>query len=99
MAGPAGHDLLSAEVVAVDSIHHGYHLARRLLSWSIGFPLRIRCSGTHVAVAATNAERGRKESHRSHEFIDGDSLQHLDVFERLFGHLRPCSGRSLGASQ
>src|SRR5258706_402862 len=49
-----------------------------------------------MAVDAIQIRGGGKESHRVHEFLDGNPFQHLDVLEHVLGHqwflLRPGAG-------
>src|ERR1051325_6365973 len=99
MATPARHNLASSEVVTIDRAHHLYHAARGLLSRRVCFPFRVGPAGTLVTVPAANAQRRREQSHRSHEFIDRNALQNLDVLEDFFGRLRSGSGLSLSLSQ
>ena len=99
MAGPAGHNLAALEVVAIDRLHHLYHASRHLLPRRVGFPFRIGAAGTLMAITATHAQSRGEQAHRSHEFIHRNALQHLDVFERLFRHLRSRCGCSLTLRQ
>src|SRR5262245_16653902 len=95
MTGPARHDLHSTEVIAFDRVDHLYHLTGDLFLGRIGVPMRIGAARTDMAVSTTDAEGRRKKSHRPHELVDGKTLQHRDIFEYLFRHLRSRGGLSL----
>jgi len=51
-----------------------------------------------MAIAAAHRQRGRKQSHRSHELVDGNPFQHLDVLKGRLGHLRRRRGLTLRKS-
>src|SRR5215472_14533396 len=89
MARPARHDLAALEVVAIDRVHHLDHSSRDLLSSRVGFPPRVGAPGAGMTIAAAHAQGGRKESHRLHELVHRDALEHLNIFEGLLRHLRP----------
>jgi len=88
MAGPAGHFLASAEVVAVNRIDHLDHAPRHDFTRRVGIPLRMVRAGARVAVAAAHAQGCRKQAHRSHELVDRNAFQYLNVLEGCFRHLR-----------
>src|SRR5262245_16977969 len=97
MTGPARHDLHSTEVIAIDRVDHLYHLPRDLFLGRIGVPMRIGAAGTDMTVSTTDAERGRKKSHRPHELVHGKTLQHRNILEDLFGQLWSGRGLSLAS--
>ena len=41
-----------------------------------------------MTIGAIQAERGRRETHRPHEFLDGNAAEDPDILERLFRQLR-----------
>src|SRR5262245_12522786 len=94
MTGPTRHYLHSTEVIAIDRVDHLDHLARDLFFRRIGVPLRIRATRTDMTVSTTDAEGGRKKSHRSHELVHGKTLQRRNVLEDLLRHWRFRSGWS-----
>jgi hypothetical protein len=78
-----------AEAVAVDLLHHLHHPAGGLFSRGrIVLPFRVGASCPRMAVPAAHIQGSRKETHRPHEFVDGQTFQHLDVFEDVIRHLR-----------
>ena len=95
MTGPARDDLHSTEIIAIDRVDHLYHLPRDLFLGRIGVPMRIRAARTDMTVSTTDAEGGRKKSHRPHELVHGKTLQHRNILEDLLGHLRSRGGLSL----
>src|SRR5262247_1440866 len=88
MTGPARHDLHSTEVIAIDRVDHLDHLTRDLFLRRIGVPMWIRAARTDMTISTTDAEGGRKKSHRSHELVDRKTLQHRNILEDFLGHLR-----------
>ena len=48
-----------------------------------------------VTSRAIQSQRGREETHRVHELIDGNCLHHLDIFEDLSRQLHFFLGRRL----
>src|SRR5262249_23217708 len=51
----------------------------------------------NMATGTVQSKSSRKKSHRVHEFVDGNSLQNLDVLERVFHHDRLAGGARLGS--
>jgi len=77
MAGPAADDLAPVEVRRIDGVHHLNHLARGHLARSVRGIVR------RMTLEAAHAQGGREQAHRSHEFIHGNTFEHLDVLEGL----------------
>jgi hypothetical protein len=88
MAGPAGDDLPSVEVVAVDRGHHLHHPARRPFPWRVERPVDVVRAGGRMAADAVRTDRRRHDPHRQHEVVDADALQRLDVLEHVLDHAR-----------
>src|SRR5262249_55597738 len=68
---------------------HLDHSARRTLHRGINgeaFPCGIAVRG--VAIQTVQAQRSRNHSHRVHELVDRETLEHLHVFEEVVRHLR-----------
>src|SRR5262245_9473694 len=90
MAGVAGHRTHTLEVVLVDSIHHQHHSARRFFQWRlVGKPVPSTDAFRSVTIDTVQAQGGGKHPHRVHEFVYRNALEHLDILEHLFRHLRP----------
>ena len=89
VAGVAGDHLPSAKMILVDRSHHQDHPARNLLSHTgikgVVFPFAV-VGG--VAIFARHAQGRRENTHRAHEFVNRNTLQHLHVFEDFFGQRR-----------
>ena len=89
MARVAGYFARSSEVGLIQGGHHQNHPAGHLLLWSfIGISGVVPGAGLAMAVGAVPGQRGGNESHRVHEFVDGDSPEHLDILEDVFCHRR-----------
>src|SRR5258708_16039757 len=89
MAGVAGQYTPSREVGLVDARHHRDHAARGpLVVVVVGILFPTAAALLDMAKGAVLAQRGRKETHRRHEFVDGYSLEDSDILEYLFRHLR-----------
>ncbi len=87
MAGPARDHLGAAEILLVDVVDHGHHAAGDLLfRLIVGIPLRIRSARADVAVSAAYVQGRGKQAHRSHELVNRDAFQNLNILESLFGH-------------
>ncbi len=103
MAGVAGDLGLAAEVGLIDGPHHENHFAGGLLEGRIvGISRPVVVGRFDVAIGAVQAEGGGKEAHRAHEFVHGNSFEHLDILEDLLRHGRffgwgLADGRTLSA--
>ena len=64
MAGPARHDLSSAEVVAVDGLDHQHHATCRALSRRIECPVDLVGTGRGMTADAVGPDRCRHDAHR-----------------------------------
>src|SRR5581483_952514 len=91
MAGVAGHDTRSPEIVLVDVLDHLNHAARGRLARSllrVAAPIALYSRFDMAVCTVVVGGRG-DEPHRVHEFIHRDSLEHGDVLEGLFRHQLP----------
>src|SRR6185295_5122698 len=78
----------SPEIRLIDVLNHQNHSTCGRLAWSLlGVDAPIAFQLWFDMVIRTVVVRGcRNESHRVHEFVDRDSLQHGNVLEGLFRH-------------
>src|SRR4029077_5955866 len=54
----------------------------------VRIPIPVASTFVNVAVRAVHAQGCGEETHCPHEFVHGNSPQHLDVLEGFFRHLR-----------
>ncbi len=97
MTGITGHHPRCTEVRPIDQVLHQNHPARCLFKRSVvGIPIPIAGTFRDMAVRAVHAQRSGEETHRAHEFVHGNSPEHLNVFEGFFRHLRLLIRAGLG---
>ena len=100
MARVARHHLPAPEVGAIDFRHHQDHSARRPLSrirvGGVDFPAAV---ARRMAILAGHSQGCRKDPHRPHELVHGNSLEHLNILEDVFRHLRFLTRPGLAARQ
>ena len=89
VARVAGQGAPSPEAALINGVHHQNHGARSLFPrYVLGKFIPVFHALLNVAIDTIQPQRCGKEAHCVHEFADGNSLEHLDIFENLLRHQR-----------
>ena len=89
MACIASHRFTPSKQIFIDRVDHLNHPAGGALQRDVhGILFPIAEDLIAVAVRAVVTQSRGEEPHRLHKLIDGNSLQHLNVFEDVLGHQR-----------